>query len=583
MQFGKKFKLGLLPTFLCLVGILLAACGGSGGNNTTTTKPTKAPASKQTFRIGINNIDFPTLDPGQTSDQVSSWGINLLFTGLVKLDDQLKIQPQLAQSYSTSSDGLTYTFHLRSNLKFSDGTPLTSQDVIYSIDRALSPQIANLNGVSLTYLGLIKDSEGRVGGKVKNLINDSLMAPDQNTVVIKLNKSTGYFLQALTYPTSWVVEKSVIDKWGLKWTNHLMDNGGQGGDGPFKMQTYNHSTDATFIPNTNYEQTKPQLQKIDVVFFKDTKTTYQAYQANQVDSAGIPIGNYLQLKQNSKEFHETPTLAIRYIAMNYLAKPFNNIKIRQALELAINKDVIAKDVFKQSVVPTCHIVPQGMPGYNSGLKCPMGSPTSGNETLAKQLFTQGLQEEGLTVATFPNITLTSYADAPTYDNALTTIFQMWKRVLGVTTIHESTLQFAQLIQAETNTLGKSPQQGGLQMWLAGWIADYPDPQDWLSLQFGQGSPSNQFNYGINAEQKQVQQQMSAADAMQNGPARYQAYNTIEQQSVNDVAWAPLYQEAGAAFAAGATVRKSYVYGLVDNALSSVQDPNDWGNVYIATH
>ncbi len=585
MHSNKKFPSGLPLTFLCLVGMLLAACGGPSVTGGTTAK---APASQQTLRLALSNSSIPTLDPGQVQDAISSEVIYLLFTGLVKLDDKLTIEPQLAQTYIASPDGLTYTFHLRPHLKFSDGTALTSQDVIYSIYRALSPQISSLNGVSLTYLGLIKDAKERTKGTVKSLINDSLLAPDPNTVIIKLNQATGYFLDTLAYPTSYVVEKSVIDKWGPQWTDHLSDNGGQGGDGPFKVQSYNPNTGVTVIPNANYEQAHPQLQKINISLFKGTGPEYQAYQANQVDNTIIPVANFQQAKTRTGEFHALPTLFITYIAMNYLAKPFDNIKIRQALELALNRDVITQDVFRGEFTPSCHIVPAGMAGYNQKLTCPFGAPTSGDAAKAKQLFAEGLQEEGLTLATFPNITITSQAEHPDVDNAITTAEQMWKNVLGVTTIHETTLQFGQFVQALSNTLGKTPAQGGLQMWYAVWGADYPDPQDWLTLQFGAGSPNNQDNYGQNSStdaaiQRQTQQQMAAADIMPNGPARYQAYNAPEQQAVNDVAWLSLYQSPGAYGATGANLRKPYVYGIVDNALGVFCDPNDWAHVYITVH
>ncbi|MBV9709054.1 MAG: peptide ABC transporter substrate-binding protein [Chloroflexi bacterium] len=584
MRSSKKIPLGLPLTVLCLLAMLFTACGGSSATGTTA----EAPTSQQTLRLSIHNPDFPTLDPGQETDAVSAEGIYLLFTGLVKLDDNLKIQPQLAQSYDVSSDRLTYTFHLRPNLKFSDGTPLTSQDVVYSIDRALSPQISSLNGVSLTYLGLIKDAEGRTKGTVKSLINDSLLAPDPNTVIIKLNQATGYFLETLAYPTSYVVEKSVIDKWGLKWTDHLSDNGGQGGDGPFKVQNYNHTTAITLVPNANYEQKKPQLQKLIISFFKTTEAQYQAYQANQVDSTSVPTEEFQQAKTRTSEFRTFPSLGTYSLEMNYLAKPFDNINIRQAFELALNKDVIAQDVFKGADTPTCHIVPAGMPGYNPHLTCPFGAPTSGDPAKAKQLFAEGLQEEGFTLATFPSITITSYANSSTYDNAITTAEQMWKNVLGVTNIHETTLQFGQLVQAESNTVGKTPAQGGLQMWFGGWLADYPDPQDWLTLQFGLGSPNNQVNYGQNnstdaAIQQQAQQQMAAADVMPNGAARYQAYYVPEQQAVNDVAWLPLIQSPSTNTGPGAALRKPYVYGIVDNGVGEFCDPNDWANIYITVH
>src|SRR5437588_12737263 len=99
--------------------------------------------------------------------------------------------------------------------------------------------------------------------------------------------------------------------------------------------------------------------------------------------------------------------------MNYLYKPFDNIHIRQAMDVAINKDVISTSLYHGIRVPTCHIVPQGQPGYDASLKCPGGAPTSGNPTLAKQLFTQGLQEEGLTLATLPPIKITYQSNAQT--------------------------------------------------------------------------------------------------------------------------------------------------------------------------
>src|SRR5437764_5846245 len=145
------------------------------------------------YRDPLICYDIATFDPGQATDQNSIQAVHMIFTGLVELDDSLKVRPQLASSWTTSPDGLTWTFTLKPNLKFSDNTPLTSKDVIYSIDRALSPVISNLNGVSLTYLGLIKDSDKRTAGKIPTLIDDSLMALDGNTVVLKLNKATAYF------------------------------------------------------------------------------------------------------------------------------------------------------------------------------------------------------------------------------------------------------------------------------------------------------------------------------------------------------------------------------------------------------
>ena len=585
MQSGKKFTIGLLPTLLCLLAIIVSGCGGSPGNS---SKPAKAPKSQQVYRYGdALGTDISSFDPGQATDQPSLEAITMVFTGLVQLNDQLQVQPQLAESYSPSANGLTWTFKLRPKLKFSDGTPLTSQDVVYSIDRALSPQIASLNGVSLTYLGLIQDADKRVNGKIPSLIGDSLLAPDPNTVVIKTSKKTGYFLQALSYPTSYVVEKKVINQWGLKWTDHLGDNGGQGGDGPFKVKSYSHTTGIIFTPNANYYGKKPQLQEVDFDFYKTAETAYTAYQANQVDIIStIPPEDLQVAKTRTREYSQNSELTIDYLAMNYLDKPFDNIYIRQAFALAINKDILSTALYHGIRPATCHIVPQGQPGYNASLTCVGNAPTSGNATLAKQLLQKGMQQEGWTsVSQMPPIKITYESNAPTLANEITSIRQQIQTVLGIT-VQTTVLDFVPLLTAESNTLCTNPNYHacvgkGLQMWWAAWGADYPDPQDWTTLQFDKYAPNNEWNYGQNgstnaAQQQLNQQKMEQADVTSDQTTRFQMYNQSEQQLVNDVAWLPMDQRFGA------RMLKPYVIGRAFNAQALVP-PDDWGNVYIAQH
>ncbi len=227
--------------------------------------------------------------------------------------------------------------------------------------------------------------------------------------------------------------------------------------------------------------------------------------------------------------------------MNYLAKPFDNIHIRQAFELALNKDAIVSAIFKGRETPTCHIIPAGMFGYNPNLQCPDGAPTAGDATKAKALLQQGMQEEGYTsIAQMPPIKITYESGSPDLANEVTTAIGMWQRNLGVT-VGTSIIDFNTLLTATANTTGKSPAQGGLQMWALGWIADYPDPQDWTTLLFGAGSSSNNWNYGNNnctcaAAQQANQAAMTAADSITDPTARAAAVNKIEQEMVNEVAW-----------------------------------------------
>ncbi len=174
MRPGKKITYGFLPALLCLFAILLAACGGTTTTPPGSSGPTKASANKQIAILPESGVsDIATFDPGLSTDLPSIAAIDLVFTGLVQLDDNLKVQPQLAASYSEGSDGLTWTFHLRPNLKFSDGTPLTSADVAYSIDRALQP--AEKSTVGPIYLALIKDSDKLVAGKISQ--QESVLLP----------------------------------------------------------------------------------------------------------------------------------------------------------------------------------------------------------------------------------------------------------------------------------------------------------------------------------------------------------------------------------------------------------------------
>jgi len=580
MKSGKKFTLGFLPMLLAVVAMLLAGCGSGG----SAVKPTAAPASQQTLRIALSGIsDIATFDPALSTDVDSASAIDMVFTGLIQENDKLQVTPQMAQSWTVSSDHMTYTFHLRPNLKFSDGTPLTAQDVAYSIDRALSKPINDQTGVSGTYLGLIKDSAERLDGSKSTLIGDSIN-PDvtNNTISLTISHPSGYFLQALTYPTAYVVEKSLIDKWGSNWTDHL-ENGG--GDGPFMVQSYNHSTGITFVPNPNYYGKSQTLKKIEFLFYKDTETAYKAYQANQVDQVGVPAAENASAMKDTAEYHEAGQLTIFYVAMNYLYKPFDNIDIRQAFELAVNKDVIAKNIEKGLATPTCHIVPEGMPGYNQSLQCPKNAPTKGDPTEAKQLFQEGMQQEGYTASTFPSITITYPSGAQDTADQITTMVQAWQSILGVT-VKTQAVDFTTLLNETSGSTCQTPDSPqkclnkGLQMWWLGWIADYPDPQDWTTLQFNKGASNNNWNYGQNFS-SDAQQQVATQNTLEKadrdlGTDRLSLYDQAEQQLVNDVAWMPLFQSDTA------VLIKKYVYGTVLNS-HGLTPPDDWANIYIAVH
>lgn len=571
MRLTNKLNMRNAATLLVLLTILLSACGGSGPAANTGKAPANKQILNQTFPGG-GIADIGTFDPAKVQTATSLDPVSMVFTGLVALDNSQKVVPELASSWDISSDGLAYTFKLRPDLKFSDGTSLTSADVAYSIDRALDPDLGS--AVASSYLGLIKDANARLSGKVKTIIGDSLLTPDANTIVIKIAEPAAYFLATLTYSTAYVVEKKLITKYGnTNFTNHLNEGGGSG---PFEVKSYTHGKSIVLIPNPNYYKAKPIIT-VNWTFYKDTQTAYEAYANGQLDRADVPTAE-LPKVQSTSEYHKTPTLAIFYYALNFDAKPFNNLKIRQAFDLALNKSEIVAIAYKNAAIATNHIIPEGMPGYDANLKGPDGTTsTSGNTALAKQLFTEGLKEDGYAnVAAVPKLPFPYDSGNPDVEKEVTIATQEWHDVLGVNVQAQPT-DFETLSAEAPKTVGNA----NLTMFSTGWIDDYPDPQDFTTLQFTKGSTNNSTNYGQNhsadaAAQVQVQNELAAADVEKDQTKRISMYNDAEQKLINDVAWLPTYQESTS------RVLKTYVKGYSFNA-GDLVPPFEWANVYIENH
>jgi peptide/nickel transport system substrate-binding protein/oligopeptide transport system substrate-binding protein len=216
-----------------------------------------------------------------------------------------------------SADGKTYTFKVKQGLKWSDGTPITSQTFAYSIDRAESPCTAS---PAAYYLYSLKDavdyntvstcSNGVVKGKITTLINDSIQTPDAQTLVLTLAQPATYFLEAMTYPTSYAVPQQLISKYPTDWTKHLADGTGFGGN-LYKITSWNHSGNLTLDRNDSFWGTKPKLREISITFYKDTTTAYNSYLAGKDDIGGAPTAQLAAAKTHAG-FHQIGVQQIDY-------------------------------------------------------------------------------------------------------------------------------------------------------------------------------------------------------------------------------------------------------------------------------
>jgi peptide/nickel transport system substrate-binding protein/oligopeptide transport system substrate-binding protein len=528
----------LFSAALALVGALASLAGCSGFRSVTP----ECGACAQVLRLpGVGVADVSSLDPPNAGDLFSVQIVQMVFPGLVVLDKNLTPIPWAAQSLPTvSSDGLTWTFKVRPNLKWSDGAPITAETYAYSINRAENP--CNAFGVAY-YLFGIKDAvafnqekcdtaTGAIKGPIQSLIGDSISAPDPLTLRIQLQVPATYFLDALTYPTSYAVPEQLIKQYGNKYIEHLADGAGFGGD-LFKVIKWDHIGQIVLQRNDTFWGVKPKIGKVFFTAFKDQGTAYAEFLAGQYDVGSAPVSGFAQARKRPG-FHQTAIQSTEYYAMNWRKAPFNDLRMRQAFAIALDKNTLANSVLRGTVQATNHIVPSGTPGYNPGLLGPDGTQSlDGNATLAHQLATSYATQTGCgSAADFsrcPPVVLTISANNTDALNEADVAQQMWLRAMPNYPITIDSVDFDTLLQ-ETAA-------GRLQIWRLGWIEDYPDPQDWLTNNLACDNP---FNTG-HACDATADALMKAADENPDRTARLAQYQQAEQILVKDVAWVPLYQ------------------------------------------
>lgn len=529
----------------------------------------------------INSAGRISLDPALANDPQSESIVSLVFAGLTGQSGS-SVTPLLA-SWEVSSDGLLWTFTLQPNLRFNDGTPITADDVVFSMDRALQP--ATHSPTALATLGMIKDADRLAHGQINTLINDSLLALNPTTLLIKLSHPAPYFLSALAAPVASVVEKTMLMNNG----EHYFNNAFSGTSGPFAVEQEYPSQYIVLTANAHYPGVQPRVQTLTLILFHSTQDSYNAYlEANshyefnsvtQVDIAPVPPGNLLQAESGSLgELEIAPQPVLYYYGMNYLEKPFDNILIRQALELALDKNLIAQLVWQDTRSPTNSLLPEGVSGYTQNVTGPDGQTTFlGNFSEAQQLLRKGMAEEGWSIISqIPPITFTYAADSPQQTQEIEVAIELWQQTLGITVKAQPVASDA-ILAREISATVNNPR--GLQLWAASWQGAFSDPQQWLSLPFGENSPFNAVNYGQNASgdasiQQLVQQNLTNADSIQSQmlpfadlpldqTSRLHFYQNPEQLLINDVAWIPMFQ--------GATpyLFHSYVQGFDPNSQQSL--------------
>ena len=407
-----------------------------------------------------------TLDPAISSEMSSHIYVMQIFSGLVKFDSHLKPAGDIAESWNISPDGNTYTFNLRKDVKFHDGRQVTAADIKYSLERACKPETHSQT--ASTYLGDIVGVGDVLSGKSKDL--SGIQVVDPYTLKLTINAPKAYFLSKLAYPTAFVVDNKNAEASANWWQK-------PNGTGPYRLTKYNEGSLILLEPNQYFYDQKATAS---VAFHILAGTPMSLYETGKIDVVEIskeyidramdPAGPFAQ------QLHVFPEFSLQYIGFNTSKPPFDDPLVRQAFCYAVDKGRIVRLIQKDMVTKAEGIIPVDMPGYNKDIRGLDYNPARAKELLAKSKYAANLPPVTITVAGFGGVDVEDYLGAIILD---------WKKNLGA----DVTVRLL-----EPSAFHYNLNEEVDEMYALGWIADYPDPQNFLDTLFYTGSEYNDSHY-----------------------------------------------------------------------------------------
>lgn len=492
-----------VPTVAAMTPATVDSCAPSA-DLTFDNRPTQGGTLVRLF------ADPPTLDPHLAGDATSSVIINEVFGGLVTLS--LDYQPvlDLAESCKISDDGLVYTFVLRENAKFQDGKSVTAHDVKWSIERAADP--ATVSTTAENYLGDIVGVEDKLAGNTSEV--SGVRVIDDRTVELTIDAPKSYFLAKLSYPTAYVLDREQVEN-----NNDWLEQ--PNGTGPFRLGTYDIGELILLERNGLYHLGPPHIESVQMILSGGTAMIM--YENDEIHLTGVGIDDLPRLLDpndplNPELHRSAQDFDVFYVGLNVAEPPFDDPKVRQALNYAIDLPGIGENVLDNRVQPATGVIPPGFPAHTENLRTYEYNPN-----LAMELLQQSSYADDLASGDFPRITLTisgSFGAAvPQY---LEVILEQW-RSLGI----EIEIQ-----QTEWATFLEDVNEKKYQMFTLGWIADYPDPENFLDLLFHSESNNNHTNYS----NPEVDRLLEEARTERNRERRFEIYNQVEQMILDDAPW-----------------------------------------------
>jgi oligopeptide transport system substrate-binding protein len=451
--------------------------------------------------------DIVTLDPA-ISEEGPDGIISAIFSGLVKLDKDSKPIPDLAEKWEVSSDGQTYTFHLRENAIFQDGKPFIAMDVKYSWERACNPKTESPK--ARTYLGDIVGAIDLLEGKASEI--SGIKVIDDHTLRVTIDGPKPYFLAKIAHAGAFIVDKANVSQGGSWYDN-------PNGTGPFKLKQWTKGQILILERNDNYYLGPAKMK--NVIFKIFAGVPMMMYENGEIDTTVVSVSDEEKATDPDnplyKELLKGKSLDVSYLVFNVTKAPFDDVKVRQAFALALDMSKIIEVTLNGRADPSGSLLPRGMPGFNPELK-----PLPFDPAQAKKLISESKYGSSNNL---PQVTLdTVYAVGPIEE----AMVAMWKQNLGIDVKVEVIKELAEFY--------KRGHARDLPLFVGGWKADYNDPQNFLEVLFQSQSEENSSGYS----NSKVDAALARAAVERDTEKRLKMYQDIEMMVLNDLPVAPLF-------------------------------------------
>ncbi|MBD1221134.1 peptide ABC transporter substrate-binding protein [Virgibacillus halodenitrificans] len=492
-----------------LVALMMAACSENENKS-------EAEGSKGQELVLNAGSEPASLDPAMNTSVTSGWILDHMYEGLYTRDQNGDIQLGIAEDVDVSDDGTVYTFSIKENAKWSDGTDVTAEDFKYSWERVLNP---NTGARFAYYLFVIKNAEAYNKGEA-DIEDVGIEVINDKTLEVTLESPTAFLDSLMTIWTFYPVKKDIVEKdenWTLDAENFVTN-------GAFYMTDWEHDNKIVLTKNDNYySKEEVNLNKITFEMVDDATTAYQLYQTGDLDFISAIPTDQLAAVKDSDEYNEFPYYSTAMYIFNVNKEPFTNQKVRQAFSMAVDRKSLVENVGQTGEAPAFAMVPPGADTPDGDFREVGGDYFKEDNTKAKALIAEAMDEEGW--SEFPEVTL-MFSTSDNNKRYAEAVQEMVKQNLNID---------LKLANQEWNTYLDTLGRGDYQMGRMSWTGLYIDPA--VNLEYYLGTSTNNRTGWVNKEYDQL---LKDAQVEQDITKRYELLHDAEEILMTDAPFMPLY-------------------------------------------